>query len=305
MRVMSPALVLPGDPTSALYASTKQYVDNNYLPTTQKAAASGLASLDSGSKVPVAQLPTNAALGVPQLDGSGIIPTTLQYGATTTTYGILMLAGDLTGTAAVPRLVSNTMVAKTAAYTLTDTDGVVVVTPTASTTITLPTAVGRTGKRFLIKKAFGAGFPVIIASAGGTIDGASTETIMVAGGFRELVSDGTNWFIVGGSVVPVINSPTAPANGGTLTVDATLASVFRLTPAVAGYTLAVPTSGVDGAQINFEFTPSVAFSLTLASGILLTTGITTPIAVASGKKMFLGLRFSGSSWYAIAQTVQS
>lgn len=236
---------------------------------------------------------------------SSLVPAANLPAATTTTQGAIVLGGDLGGTATFPRLIANTTATKTAAYTILDTDGVIIVQPTASTTITLPTAVARSGRRFIVKKAFNFGFPVIIASNGGTIDGATTETIIVAGGFRELVSDGANWSIVGGTVVPVLNSPTAPANAGTLTVDATLASVFRLTPAVAGYTLAAPTSPVDGVQINFEFTPSVAFTLTLSAAILLTTGITTPISVASGKKAFLGLRYSGAAWYLIASTVQS
>jgi hypothetical protein len=46
-----------------------------YIPLTEKAAASGVASLDSGTKVPIAQLPTNVAGGLPgPLDGSVLIP---------------------------------------------------------------------------------------------------------------------------------------------------------------------------------------------------------------------------------------
>jgi hypothetical protein len=290
-------IVLPADPTSALQAATKQYVDTADAlaeKTANKGVASGYAGLDGATKVPIAQLPTGATSTTVTIGND----TRLSDSRTPTAHASTHRAG---GSDAILSVVA----AKSSAYTAVDTDEVILVTPAASTTITLPTAVGRGGKRFIVKKVFGAGFPVIIASAGGTIDSATTETIMVAGGFREFISDGTNWFICGGSVVPVLNTPTAPSNGGTLTVDATVASVFRLTPAVAGYTLATPTSPIDGMQINFEFTPSVTFSLIIASGILLTTGITTPIAVASGKKAFLGLRYSGSSWYLIASAVQT
>jgi hypothetical protein len=83
-----------------------------------------------------------------------------------------------------------------------------------------------------------------------------------------------------------------------------MASVFRYTPAVAGWILGNPTNGVDGLQINIEITPSVSFTLTI-TGPALTTGITSPVAVASGKKCFVGLRYSGSTWYVIALTTQS
>lgn len=352
-RSQSP-VVLPGDPTSAMHAATKQYVDNNAVPparqvisstgltgggalsgdvtlsvvfgstagtaaqgndsritgaeqSANKAAASGYASLDGTTKVPVAQLPTGGANGILQLDGSGNVPTAIQYGASTSSYGILLLAGDLTGTAAVPKLVGNAYRAVTGnTATVTAADGVLVVTPSSATSVvTVPTPVGNAGKRYIIKKASGAtGFAVQIVPAAGLIDGQSSETIMVAGGYREIISDGTNYQIIGGTVIPVITSPTAPTNGATVTPDSTLASVFRYTPAVAGWILGNPTNGVDGDQINIEITPSTTFSLTI-TGPALTTGITSPVAVASGKKCFVGLRYSGSTWYVIALAVQT
>jgi hypothetical protein len=281
-------------------------LSGSYEPLTHKAAASGYASLDAGTKVPIAQLPTGGANGLAQLDSNGILPTANQYGASTTTYGILMLSGDLGGTAAAPKIIGNTTRAVTGNTTLTDADGVVIVTPSGGTaTATLPTPVGRTGKRFVVKKAYGAtAYAVSIATAAATIDGAATEVIMVAGGYREVISDGANWHIIGGTVIPVIYTPAAPTNGATVTPDATMASVFRYTPAVAGWILGNPTNGVDGLQINIEITPSTAFTLTI-TGPALTTGITQPVAVANAKKCFVGLRYSGGTWYVIALTTQS
>lgn len=202
------------------------------------------------------------------------------------------------------------MAAKTASYTLVDTDEVVVFdTTSGALTATLPTPVGRSGKRFLIKKLSGAGAipnSLTIATAAATIDGNATEVISVAGGFREFVSDGAIWHIVGGSVVPVINSPASPANGGTLTIDASIASVYRISTSVAGWILAPPTNPIDGDQIIVEITPSATFALTINASILLTTGLTATVNAAAGKRIFLGLRYiTGVGWFLVASTVAS
>lgn len=61
---------------------------NNYIATSQKAVAGGIATLGTDGKVPAEQLPT-------------VTPTTMSD-ATTTTKGIVQLAGDLAGTASAP-----------------------------------------------------------------------------------------------------------------------------------------------------------------------------------------------------------
>lgn len=200
----------------------------------------------------------------------------------------------------------DTVSSKTSAYTITDSDTVIIGnTSTAGFTLTLPTAVGRTGRRFLIKK-IGGNNPLTIASNGGTIDSASTEQISMNYGFREVVSDGTNWMVTGGKVDPVIVSLGNVANGGTLTIDASAATVYRATATGAGFTLAVPTNPIDGDQINVEVLASVSTSMTIHASILLTTGVTTPIAIASGKRWFGGLRYvTGVGWFLLASTVQS
>lgn len=51
-------VTLPGDPTAALGAATKQYVDSAaYVPTSTKGAANGVASLDGSGDLQLAQLP--------------------------------------------------------------------------------------------------------------------------------------------------------------------------------------------------------------------------------------------------------
>jgi hypothetical protein len=69
------------DPSSAQDAATKNYVDTTFVPLTQKGAALGVATLDSGGKIPATQLPStvmdykgnwNASTNTPTLaDGVG------------------------------------------------------------------------------------------------------------------------------------------------------------------------------------------------------------------------------------------
>lgn len=64
-------------------------------------------------------------------------------------------------------------------------------------TITLPTAVGRTGKMYEIKQtAVYASGTVINTTGGQTIDGSATKTIAVTNGFATVVSNGANWLLL-------------------------------------------------------------------------------------------------------------
>lgn len=84
--------------------------------------------------------------------------------------------------------------------TLDDTwvDGLARVDATAAArTITLPTAVGRTGKRFDVQKADASGNAVTVATTGGqTINGSATQAISAQYTVLTVVSDGANWAIV-------------------------------------------------------------------------------------------------------------
>ncbi len=77
------------------------------------------------------------------------------------------------------------------------TDSTILVDATiAAVTITLPTAVGYTGKNFRIKKVDNTANAVIIDADGSeTIDGAFQVTISTQYGVSDIVSDGTNWHI--------------------------------------------------------------------------------------------------------------
>ena len=88
---------------------------------------------------------------------------------------------------------------KTGAYTLVDADVTILAnTTSAGFTLTLPTAVGRSGKFFRVKKISTDANTLTIATTGGqTIDGASSITsALTTRPFWTLQSDGANWWIV-------------------------------------------------------------------------------------------------------------
>lgn len=94
---------------------------------------------------------------------------------------------------------SASVVTKTDAYDIADADSTVFADASGGAfTLTLPTAVGRTGRLFLIKRVNSGANAVTIDSDGGTIDGASVVVLSREGEFRIVQSDGTNWHILAG-----------------------------------------------------------------------------------------------------------
>jgi hypothetical protein len=91
-------------------------------------------------------------------------------------------------------------VEKTSSYTLTEEDCVIFANH-ASTTIeiTLPTAVGRAGRYFVVKRT-GAALVTILRSGSETIDGATSVDISQINQSVKVISDGTNWKIIGDSL---------------------------------------------------------------------------------------------------------
>lgn len=196
---------------------------------------------------------------------------------------------------------------KTANYTLADTDEVVIFNPSSGAlTGTLPTAVGRAGKRFTIKKLAGTtpNSVIIATTSSQTIDGATTETISVAGGFRELISDGANWHIIGGKVEPVVISLANVGAAGTINVDASIGSVYRVTVASGACSLAVPTNPIDADQINLEILATAAATITPNASITNCTGVASPFSIAAGKVLYLGLRYRASVWKLLAYAIE-
>ena len=106
--------------------------------------------------------------------------------------------------------------AKTAAYSITATDSVIAAATAGGTFVmTLPSAASIAGRHYTITKTDNSTNPLTIASAGGTIAGASNQYLTVSGGFLSVVSDGTNWIQVGGN--STVQSPDGVI-GGRLTL---------------------------------------------------------------------------------------
>ena len=131
------------------------------------------------------------------------------------------------------------VVAKSADYIATSADHVILVTTGASAiTITLPTAVGITGKPYKIKKAdAGAGTVVIDGNSSETIDGAATLTLTNQYDFADIVSDGANWVVVSKPAVNLdwdtaftdaVHTHTSDAEGGLLSIVKFIATPTNL-----------------------------------------------------------------------------
>lgn len=91
-------------------------------------------------------------------------------------------------------------IAKSTAYTLTNSDNVILVSAGTSLTMTLPSSVGRRGKQFIIKDSSGAANTNninIVTTSSQTIDGVTSKIINTAYGKFWIVSDNANYFILG------------------------------------------------------------------------------------------------------------
>ena len=81
------------------------------------------------------------------------------------------------------------------AITLDETHHVVLVT--AAVTISLPTASGCTGRKYIIKNAIsGPGTVTVGRSGTDTIDGSTTVSLAVANKTTTVISNGSNWYII-------------------------------------------------------------------------------------------------------------
>ena len=88
--------------------------------------------------------------------------------------------------------------AKTGAYTATSTDDMIPCDATsAGFTITLPTASGRTGQQYTIKKTDNSANAVTVGTTSSqTIDGSATYSLATQWKYVTVVSNGSNWLII-------------------------------------------------------------------------------------------------------------
>ena len=93
----------------------------------------------------------------------------------------------------------NAITAKTSAYTALVSDEIITGDATsAAFTITLPTAVGKVGQTYTIKRInAGANAVTVGTTSSQNIDGAATYALSMQYKYVKVVSDGSHWIIVG------------------------------------------------------------------------------------------------------------
>lgn len=163
-------------------------------------------------------------------DGAWTAPPTASD-ATTSTKGIVQLAGDLDGTAAAPGVAkikgvtlpasapSNgqvltatgattttwsspaaggamTPVARTTNYTATNNDFVICDATSGAITVTLPTPASAVGGRVRVLKNDASVNTVLVSSSTATLAGSNTFSVNVRWMSQDFSSDGTNWYCV-------------------------------------------------------------------------------------------------------------
>jgi hypothetical protein len=94
--------------------------------------------------------------------------------------------------------IATAVVSKTAAYTLSSTDSIVLGNATAGAfTLTLPDATTCQGRRYMLKKTDSSANVVTVGATNSqTIDGTTTRALSTQYANIDVVSDGSNWQIV-------------------------------------------------------------------------------------------------------------
>ena len=136
---------------------------------------------------------------------NSLVPVSSPQTAPTWTASFMpLLGGIFTGSVGYP------LVAKTADYVATASDSTITGNATAAPfKVTLPTAVGCTGRIYTVKKTdASANVLTVYAAAGEFIDGDSTWPLVLDGEFVSCQSNGTGWVTVGAQ-----KDPRLPASG--------------------------------------------------------------------------------------------
>ena len=126
-----------------------------------------------------------------------------------------------------------------AAYTAAPSDETVLVTAFAAVTVTLPTAVGISGKVYTVKKIdSGATLVTIATTSSQTIDAATTAVIGAQWQAISVRSDGVNWQSIGAVAKASIQTYT-PAGAGTATLNLGAGDVHHITMPAGNVTIAL------------------------------------------------------------------
>ena len=131
-------------------------------------------------------------------------PLFMSTGGAITSEAAAIIDAHISSSAGIARtkLAYETLQSKTGAYTLVNSDDTILGDCTsAGFTLTLPTAVGITGKKFTIKKIAESTNTLTIATTSSqTIDGATSFAIRSKENFIVVQSDGANWVVVAKNV---------------------------------------------------------------------------------------------------------
>lgn len=151
----------------------------------------------------------NATISIPAsaintaIPNAGLANSTTTLGNATLTLGsITTSVGNLTLTNATVNGAAFAVTTQTSAYTATGTDVTILANATGGAfSVTLPTAVGATGKIYTVKKIDSSVNAVTVATTSSqTIDNQTTEPLARQFDAVTVQSDGANWFII--SFVP-------------------------------------------------------------------------------------------------------
>jgi hypothetical protein len=163
-------------------------------------------------------------------------------------------AGTVTG-------IDGTATAKSADYTVTDTDNIrtiLMTTGGSNRTVTLPTATDNTNRVLTIKKVdSGAGTVIVDGEGSETIDGATTKTLPAQYTFISIQCDGSAWHIVDESEqfgVPNNSSAAAGYVGEYIVGSNTASTNYSATGVWGNYTSVTLTAGDWDVTINAQAT---------------------------------------------------
>jgi len=114
--------------------------------------------------------------------------------------------------------IATAIASKSTTYTVTATDSIVTASASGGAfTVTLPTAVGITGRQYTIKKTDNSANAVTVGTTSAqTIDGSTTSSLSSQYQYVTVVSDGANWSIVGTNSASGASGRTSCPGGFTL-----------------------------------------------------------------------------------------
>jgi len=196
----APFVVLSTTPVANLHAATASQISTTLAGTNNADLLYSQMADNDFFRIRVGGTASNAGFAEIATADDGTEPIYVRqysgvFGAVTRTATLLDESGNSTfpGSLKSNGIISN-ISSKNGNYTLTLSDEIIIVTNTA--TITLPTAIGNTGRTYTIKRYTTSGNTTINTTSGQLIDGISTYILDVNKKAVKVVSDGANWYTI-------------------------------------------------------------------------------------------------------------